>query len=159
MSASAFTTVEKIEKRLSSQAVDDRIDDDPSAIDECILLATLEIKGYLSGLYSENSLGASAWVQMHATTIALWYLCGRRGNPIPTSVQLAYENTKLALEKAMGGYPPIPDAPMRRSAAPVITNQRVSLAPFPHLVNLPSTSTSKREGYPPNDDRTDIDLR
>ena len=159
MSTVPYSTITKVQKRLSTGAVEDRTDDDSDAINDCLLNATLDVQGYLLGLYSDNALRASEWVTLRTTDIALWYLCARRGNPVPGPIQACYDRAIADLVRFSKGTPQIPNTPMLRSTAPVVTNQRVSLWPFPHIVNIPSQSTSKREGYTSNDDRTDIDPR
>lgn len=159
MATVPYSTLAKVQKRLSVDGTDDRIDDDTDSINDCLLNATLEVQSYLLGLYSDAALRASEWVALRTTDLALWHVCARRANPVPGSVQACYDRAIADLVRFSTGHPQIPNTPMLRSTAPVVTNQRVSLWPFPHLVNIPSQSTSKREGYPSNDDRTDIDLR
>lgn len=157
MSVTPLTTRGRIESRIGQLAVDLRTDDDGLSIDECIADATVEAKGYVSRMYSDTQLAASAWMELKVRDIAVYYLCLRRLNDAPAAALVPYEKAIADLEKIQSGETQIPDAAMSKAAAPVLTNQRMRLWPFPNIVNVPSRSTGKPEGYTPHNDPNDID--
>lgn len=68
----------------------DAIEDD-GVIDDCINQATEEIDGYARQRYSQAGLSASTLINRWATTIACFFLCLRRGNAPPESLQMEYD--------------------------------------------------------------------
>lgn len=151
-----LTTQARIESRAGQMGVDLRIDDDIGSIDETIKDATIEALGYVSRLYSVDSLTSSNWMEMKVRDIAVYFLSIRRGNPAPESVQAMYEKAISDLTAVQNGTAQIYDAAMSKMAAPVLTNQRVNVFPFPNIVNVQSRSTGNPDGYTPHNDPTDI---
>lgn len=155
-----YTTRLEVEKRLSVLGVDLRTDDwipSGTVIDAAIEDASVEIDGYLLYLFSAASLASSPWIKKKATDLALCYLCGRRGNPIPQSIKERCELAREQLEQVANGQMVIAELAFRDVAVPTLTNQRVRLRPVPQVVNVPGRSTlpERREGYTPHDDRSD----
>ncbi|WP_020475713.1 phage protein Gp36 family protein [Zavarzinella formosa] len=152
-----LTTRARIESRIGQLGADLRIDDDSLSLDDVIADATTEAKGYVSRLYSDDALASSNWIELKVRDIAAYFLCLRRLNDAPPSAKLAYDKAIADLEKIQSGETQIPDAAMTKQAAPVLTNQRLRLWPFPNIVNVPSRSTGNPEGYYSHDDPTDVD--
>lgn len=152
-----YSTRQKLENRLSQVGVDLRIDDDISTATECLNEATIEVQGYCLRLYSNAQLLASDWVTLKTTDIATYFLCGRRGNDIPPSVQARYEKAIADLEKVQTSAMTIPDAAKSSASAPTLTNQRVRLWPIPHVVSTEHNSTGNPSGYERSEDPTDFD--
>jgi phage gp36-like protein len=152
-----YTTQDKIARRISQLGVDLLVDDDIDSVNGAIEDATTEVNGYLELLYSTDQLAGSNWVQMRCTDIAVLFLCERRNNPPPEAAVSRYERAIEQLEEYGTGARPLPDAAMLKSSAPVLSNQRVRLWPFPHVVTEPSQSTGTPAGYAQNTDPADID--
>ena len=151
-----LTTQARIEARAGQMGVDLRIDDDIGSITDAIADATVETKGYVSRLYSDDQLALSNWVELKVRDIALYFLAIRRGNPAPDSVQAAYEKAIADLTAVQDGQTQIFDISMNKTTAPVLTNQRMNVYPFPNIVNVQSRTTGNPEGYRPHNDPTDI---
>jgi len=154
--SSVYTTSTKLQKRLSSTGVSLRLDDDATAVTQVIEEATIEVNGYCQLLYPISELAASDWVCLKCTDIAMWFLCARRNNPVPQVVQDRYDKALADLERVRAGSLQIPDAGMSKAAVPVLSNQRVRLWPFPHVVTERSQSTGTPEGYTGNDDPVEV---
>lgn len=152
-----YTTREKLEKRMSAVGVDDRIDDDLTSLTEVIADATVEVNGYCLTQYSATQLAASDWIQKKTLDVACFFLCLRRNNPPPQSVQFMYEKAIADLELVRAGSIRIPDAATRKAAAPTLSNQRVNLWPHPHVVTIPHSSTGNPEGYDQSTDPHDFE--
>jgi phage gp36-like protein len=152
-----YTDRAQIQGRVSTVGTALRLDDNAGAITQVIEEATTEVNGYCLLLYSAAQLAASYWVRQRATDIAVWFLCARRNNPPPKVVQQRYEKALEDLERVRLGVLVIPDAAQSKAAAPVLSNQRVRLWPFPHVVTEPSQSTGTPTGYTGNEDPVDID--
>lgn len=150
-----YTTQTKIERRISSTGVSLRIDDDANSLTSTIEDATTEVNGYCQLLYTTTALAASEWIAMKTTDIALYFLCMRRANPVPHSVQVRYDKAIADLEKVHSGVWLVPDAPTRQAAVPTLSNQRVRLQPIPRTVTEMGRSTGTQEGYKPFNDPID----
>jgi len=144
-----------VQNRLSAAGANLRVDDDPAARDEVLIDATVEVMQYTFLLYSEAALANSNWVNRKTRDVACWYAASRRANPVPKSIQALYEKAIKDLENVQVGAFLIPDAPMRKNAAPVLSNQRVAMYPFPRVVTATGKSTGTQEGYTPFNDRFD----
>lgn len=80
-----------IEGVLSFASHAEGYEDEDLVIDDCIAFADALIGGILSTKYPFNQLYRSPMLQEFATVIALRTLCVRRGNPIPESLELRYQ--------------------------------------------------------------------
>lgn len=159
MSVTPYTTAPAIQTRISSAGVSLRVDHDATATAQCISDASTEINGYCQLLYSVEALAASAWVELKARDIAVYFLCLLRNNPVPQVVQARYDKAIKDLERVQAGGVQIPDAAMRRAAVPTLSNQRVRLQPVPQVVTVTGLSTypaGQPSGYVQHtDDRSD----
>jgi hypothetical protein len=81
-------------------------------------------------------------VTFDAARVACYILCGRRGNPKPSSLAADYKEIKDRLERIKSGREALWDTPPRRARMPVISNMFVKLAPNPHPRVHLSTSTT-----------------
>jgi phage gp36-like protein len=152
-----YTTRDKIARRISQLGIDALTDDDVDSINGAIEDATTEVNGYMFILYDATRLAASQWIQMRATDLAVLFISSRRNNPAPQEAVRRYERALKELELYGSGARPLPDAAMRKSAAPVLSNQRVRMQPFPHVVTERSQSTGDPAGFVGNDDPADVD--
>lgn len=147
-----YCTITDLQQRLSSSGVSLRIDDGvgDDDVDAAIEEADQEIEQACHYLYTAASLATNTWVKHKAKSIALYFLCIRRGNPAPASVELQYTRALEQLERVRLGQLNIPRAVMSKAAAPTMSNVRPTLRPFPRSVVEKQRSTGKPEGYQQN---------
>lgn len=156
MATTAYCTIGDIQNRLSATGVTSRTDDTPpddygDVIDE----ASRIVDESCLLMYSEANLAASGVVKHWTANIASFLLCERRGNPVPVGIASKYERVMETLDKVLLHGRQIPDIPMRKVGAPVLSNVRVQLAPVPHTVVERSRSTGKPDGYRQRNDVLD----
>ena len=145
----SYCTIGDARRKLSSEAVDLRLDDGDDGSD-ALEAADAEINQAAWYLYSEASLLTNVWVKQRATDIAAYELCIRRGNPAPASVVERYTRALELLEKVRSGSLLIPKCVMSKASAPTMSNVRPTLRPYPRSVVERSRSTGKPEGYVQN---------
>ena len=156
MSITHYCTWADVTNRISSDAADARTDDASAAAATDVLdSAAVEVNGYLQLLYDVASLAQSNWVRFKCRDIAVYLLCLRRNHPVPISVAAMYEKAIKDLERVQSGEMRLPDVAENKANVPVLSNQRVSLSPFPRVQNSPGKGTGKQEGYTPNNDDND----
>jgi phage gp36-like protein len=152
----AYCTQNDITNRLSADGITYRTDDNPpTALGDVITDAGTTIDEYLFFLYDPVQLATSDWVRERAADIATYLLCERRGNPVPPGIAAKYERTVEKLEQVRLGQRAVPNLPIRKEQAPVLSNVRVRLDPFPRVVVEPSNSTGKPQGYDQHRDSLD----
>lgn len=152
----AYCSQNDIINRLSADGVTYRTDDNPpTTLGDVIVDAGTQIDEHLFFLYDPNQLVQSDWVRERAADIASYLLCERRGNPVPPGIAAKYERTMERLEKIRLGLLAVPNLPIRKEQAPVLSNVRVRLDPFPRVVVERSNSTGTPEGYQQNTDSLD----
>lgn len=151
---SPFCQWSDVTDRLSQVGGSLRVDDDPTTRDQVLIDATVEVLQRTYLLYDSTALTNSNWVNRKTRDIACWFACTRRGNPAPKSVQAAYEAALKELDVVQTGAIQIFDAAMRKASAPVLSNQRVAMYPFPRVVTDIGKSTGTQENYTPFNDRT-----
>jgi phage gp36-like protein len=76
--------------------------DDSGVTDDCIDEATEEINLFCK-LYSTAGLAASTLINRWATTLACFFLCQRRGNPVPESLAAAAQTVRERLAFVLTG--------------------------------------------------------
>lgn len=104
--------------------------DDDGVTDHCINRATAEINQYLSRWHSATVLAASVLVNEWATVLAVVYLCRRRGNPVPESLQEDYAEIIATLKEAAAGSG-LQGLAMRSDLRPTMSNLQVDRR-YPH---------------------------
>lgn len=155
MSITALCSSSDVQKILSSVGLSLRIDDDATATTWAIEEASVDVYGFAALQYEEADLVASNWITRIAARLAAWYVCIRRGNPVPKSIDRIKESAWEQLEQVETGKKKIPDAPMRKELAPVLSNLRVKMRPFPRTQVEVNRSTGTAEGYVRFVDQTD----
>jgi hypothetical protein len=122
-------TLTDLQQRISVLGVSLRVDDDPSTVNQCLQRATNRIKFYTADLYDnqviQDDADSGGWTNDRATDLAVYYLCGRRLNPVPVSAKDDYEEAKLELEAVKSDLARIPDVAMRHTSAPTFSNVSV----------------------------------
>jgi phage gp36-like protein len=155
MAVTQYCSWSDVQKRISAEAADLRLDDDPSAREDVLDEAAVEVNGYLQLAYEVPSLALSTWVRFRARDIAVYLLCLRRNHPVPNSVQQRYDDAIELLEKVRQGQMRLPDVAEDKASVPVLSNQRVEMIPFPRLKTVTGKSTGSPEGYSQHTDTTD----
>lgn len=157
MTASAYCSQADIESRISTLGVSLRIDDGSGAaaiamITDCINDASEWVNFYCGQRYTPEVLATSQWVKYRTRDIAIFNLCFRRLNAIPKSVQLALDLCNKALEAVQLGKVVIPGLATRKSAAPVLSQPRVIMFPYPYTAIERNRSTGTPAGYTQRND-------
>lgn len=151
-----YCTIKDLENRLSAEGVSARSDDEPpDDLGDCINDASTQIDEHLYFLYDPAQLATSDWVRQRCADVAAFLLCERRGNPPPVGIAKKYERAMERLEMVQLGQLAVPALPVRKELAPVLSNVRVRLDPFPRVVVERSHSTGTPEGYQQNTDSLD----
>lgn len=96
MALVALTNVSRLNSFLSvfgviSFSEHDQQGSDTYIINECLDYASAFILGRVAGVYPASRLGGSVLLQEMATVIAARVLCTRRGNPVPESLEMRYQ--------------------------------------------------------------------
>lgn len=152
----AYCSQNDIQNRLSADGITYRTDDNPpTSLGDVIVDASTMIDEHLYYLYSPTQLGSSDWVRERCADIASYMLCERRGNPVPPGIAQKYDRAIERLEKIRLGLLAVPNLPVLKEMAPVLSNVRTQLSPFPHTVVERSNSTGTPQGYTPHDDALD----
>jgi phage gp36-like protein len=91
-----LTNIERLNSFLSVLGVisfseHDSQGNDGQIVDECCNYASAILCGRLAARYQASRLSGSVLLQEIATVIAARVLCTRRGNPIPDSLELRYQ--------------------------------------------------------------------
>lgn len=156
MSLTLYCSATDVTHRVGQLGITLRTNDDPGALSDCLESAAAEVNFYLQNLYTPSALAGSEWVKRASRDIAVRFLCMRRLNSVPKSVQSQYEETIQKLDVIGSGKKNLPDAPARHANVPVLSNQRTHLWPHPRVVTERVTSTGTPSGYAPMDDPTGI---
>lgn len=144
MALTLYCSQVDLTNRLSADGITYRTDDTPpTSLRDALGEAATIIDEHCRTAYDPAALAASDWVRHRATDIAAWCLTQGRGNPAPPGVQTRYERTMKALELVRVGSLAIPDIAARRDLAPVLSNMRIRLDPFPRSVVEPNRSSSR----------------
>jgi phage gp36-like protein len=80
--------------------------DDAGVTDDCIDEATEEINLFCK-LYSTSGLASSTLINRWCTTLACFFLCERRGNPVPDSLATAAQLVRDRLSLVLSGALPL----------------------------------------------------
>lgn len=155
MPTQVYTTLTRLQKRLSSDGLELRQDDDPSAYLQFIDDVSDEIEFYCAVRYTPAVLVTSGWVLKVATDLLVWMYAWRRLNGVPEGVQKMYEWAIERLEKIQMGQLKIPGLATSKDAAPALSNIRPRLRPVPRPVVVEGTSTGTAEDYTRHTDRYD----
>ncbi len=143
-----YCSLTDLQNRLSADGVTYRTDDDPPTLyGDVIIDASSQIDEHLYFLYDPTQLALSDWVRERCADLAAYLLCERRGNPPPPGIASKYERAMDRLEKVRLGQLAVPNLPVMKSMAPVLSNCRIQLFPWPRVVVEPSNSTGTPAGY------------
>lgn len=76
---------------------------DSGVTDDCIIQASQEIDLYCRQQYAAAVLATSDLINRWATVMSVYFLCMRRGNPIPKSIEAEFERIMDLLTKVSTG--------------------------------------------------------
>lgn len=135
--ATQYCTRSDVESVLSVAGVALRLDDDQNATESAtetaylttqgLNWATSKVNDYCEGRYDIADLAANWTVNEWASILAARWLCLRRCNPIPESVQALYEEAVEQLQQVKAGQYDLGDAAERTTKGPAWSNLRLSL--------------------------------
>lgn len=91
MALTQLTTSVLLERFLSSQGMLSFADDDSDTVADCINYATVFLFGKLAHSYLASALPGASLLKEFANVIASRVLCTRRGNPVPESLEMRYQ--------------------------------------------------------------------
>lgn len=143
--ATVYTSEEEITDLLSAIGVNLRLDDDESVSDEdidndddnetgidddeqarltvnAIRFGTAKVNLYLLARYTAEQLETSVQVHAWATTIAVYWLCGRRANPRPQTVIDDYKEAIGEMTEVKDRDLALTDIGERQSDQPTLSN-------------------------------------
>lgn len=155
MAITTYCSWEDVTNRVSAAGADARVDDDPSVQADVLESAAIEVNGYLQLRYSVEDLATSNWVRFKTRDVAVYLLFLRRGHPPTQSATLLYDKAIADLEKVAAGTTRVADIAENKAAVPVLSNQRVTLIPFPRVQTVQGKSTGTPESYPQHVDQHD----
>lgn len=135
MTITPFCAQADIERLLSPYGVEAFSDHnragtyDADVVDDCIAQASEELAMHLTQRYTVEGLATSPLVARWATVVAAYFLCGRRGNPIPDSIAAEFARIMdldggLAAQVSSGRLQ-IPGLPLRCDMRPSWSNLQV----------------------------------
>lgn len=160
MADPAYTTAAEIDELAGTLAVDLRTDDGTEAdlVAEAINYASGRIDFYCAR-YAQAELAVNQWVKGVATFIALRWLCMRRLNDLPKSIEAEWQERKAELQMILDRTAEVPRA--ARSRRPVtVTNHHVDLQKRNNQVRVDrARSTGVADGYVRPTDDTAPDQR
>lgn len=122
----AYLSVDGEELRLVDQGESSPTTDEINyLIIQGINWASSRINMYCQFRYDTVDLAQSWLVNDWATIFAIRFLCSRRGNPVPSSIQALYDEAIADLKSIRAGQFDIPDIGTRSPAHPAWSNQIV----------------------------------
>lgn len=123
-----YCTQSDIERLLSAAGALSFADHDENGTAEtgvfgdCIDQASGEIELFTNGWYDATGLASSTLVTRWATVMASVFLCQRRGNPVPESLQMEFERISAMLERVRTGELRIPGVAFSADMRPAFSN-------------------------------------
>jgi phage gp36-like protein len=154
--ATDYTTAAAIDLLAGSQAVDLRTDDGTEAdmVNAAIAYAGGRID-FFCHRYSATVLAANQWVQDVATLLALRWLCMRRLNEVPSSIEDEYAERLEELKLVQQGKAEVPGAATGRRPI-TVTNPVVDLRKTNNHVRTDQARSTglARDYYRPTDPGT-----
>ena len=92
---------------------------------QAVMVGTAKVKTYTQTLYDSQHLMNSWTVWNYATICATHWLCWRRQNPVPQSINNSYQETMDMLVKIQLGEIAIEDSAYRNEILPTWSNLRI----------------------------------
>lgn len=127
-----YCTDADVAARLSQWGLDLRVNDAPTMVNDCIENASSDIDLRLLPVYSAADIAESRWVHFACRALSVYYVCLRRNEPVPASVQEEYEKTMAELAAIADGTLTLPGAAKSTSGIQV-SNQNFDNMLYPAL--------------------------
>lgn len=131
----AYCTENDLSRLLSSVGLDSFSDNDgdgekdSDVINDCLEQAAEEIDMRLHERYTSEDLATSSIINRWATQLAAYFLCIRRGNPVPESFHLEVERILTSQDSALNrikqGKDMLPGLAPQRGFAPSFSNLQI----------------------------------
>jgi phage gp36-like protein len=132
---------------------------DVDVVVDCIDQASEEILMYLHERYLEADLQTSPLVNRWATVVAATFLCQRRGNPVPDSLQSEWvrimDPVAGLCHQISNGTRALPGIPLRCDMRPSFSNLRVDR----RFLNNKTRVTKSNSSDSPTTLRQDADVK
>lgn len=131
MLTSYYCDQDDVERLLSNHGVTSFADhnedgeNESGVVTDCLAQATDEINLYANQRYLADDLADSTLINRWCTTLAAYFLCMRRGNPVPESLQYEFERIMVNLTKIQEGLLTLPGVPMNGDLSPSFSNLKV----------------------------------
>jgi phage gp36-like protein len=131
MPLTVYCTQAEMERFFSTSGVrafsdhEDEGEIDPDVVNDCIEQAAEEINAFALHRYSETALAGSTLIKRWCIVLACYFLCQRRGNPDPGSLQSEFERIMARLEQIPSGVFKLPSVPFRADFRPSFSNLEV----------------------------------
>ena len=131
MATTVYCLEADIERYLSAQGVTDFADHDEDTVrdtgvvTDCIEQASQEIELFLIEKHVEADLKLSKLVERWCTVMAARFLCQRRGNPVPASLEEEFEQVRVYLQAVREDRLSLPGIQLRDRQTPVWSNVHV----------------------------------
>lgn len=121
--STTYCTVQELNRFLSVQAVEDFSDHDgDAAVHDAINQATEEIDLFCRQRYLQAALSASTIIRRWCVVIAARFLCQRRGNVVPDSIEVEWERISAHLNSVSLGRLQLPGVALRADLRPTMSN-------------------------------------
>lgn len=91
MTALALTTYEKVRRYLSSQGIQSFVGDEEETVNDEIAATGATIMGRISNRYDIAAASQAPLIDSFSKVITSRNLCTNRGNPIPESLEMRYQ--------------------------------------------------------------------
>ena len=150
--ATVYCTESEVERFLSANAVTDFADNDQDGskdvgvVDDCINQATEEIDLYARQRYTPALLVTSTLINRWAVVIAARFLCQRRGNPVPDSLESEWlriaDPTDGILVMIAKGKRQLPGIALRADLRPTFSNLVIDRRYQRSTVRVTTTNSS-----------------
>jgi phage gp36-like protein len=98
---------------------------DAEVVNDCINQACEEINLYAQQRYTPAQLATSTLIARWTTTLACYFLCLRRGNPVPASIEGEFTRILSKLEQIALGSLALPGIALRDDMRPSMSNLTV----------------------------------
>lgn len=149
MAVTALCTSADLGLRLSAAGVNLRVDDDAAGTTWAIRRGSVDVYSYCQR-YTQAQLQASDVAKEIAADVSTYYLCLRRANSVPKSIQALYDTAMAWLLSVQSGAINIYDIAERKENAPVLSNVTTDLYPRPRTVVDKELSTGTVDDYRQN---------
>lgn len=129
--STVYCELEDLQRFMTTQGVTDWADHDADGmadtdiVEDCINQATEEIDLYARQRYTQAVLSTSTLINRWCMVMATRFLCHRRGNSPPASVEVEWERISQHLEDISQGKKQLPGMALRDDLRPTMSNLKI----------------------------------